>query len=183
MVELPNEIKIKIALNIPIHYMYNFCEVYEDICTDYRFWKEYTKYNYGIQLQNIVVHNYEEMRELHIILSYPNNGLISAVQLGYTELFPYLIDKGATTLNEALINASVDGNLDVINKLITSKPNFKWNLDEALMFTSTFDNIEVLKYLLDIAPLSYYGYKAALAAAGIPEVYQLIEDKWNEQTF
>lgn len=168
---LPNELIQEIASNLSIHELTQLCRsnyAFSGLCRDWNFMAYYTAKNLHIKAEDFYVlepSKYRNMsnfklgvtpiqryNQIYYLLTYPTANFIEAVINGNVEdvkiLYPYVKDF-PVLLNNGLINAIRNNNLDMVNYLLTL-PNVYPNVEQDTPIISAIKNgnAKIVKSLL-----------------------------------
>jgi len=143
--------------------------------------KGFTNYNYALYIAKKYNHqnlidlftglggidgNYEDL-EYNDIYKY-DNGLIYGCQINSPSLAKYFLDKGASTINEAMIEATRNSNKNLIDYFISLGAN---NFNLGLIHAVSIDNTELITFYIN---LGANDYNSSLLVAVINENINLI---------
>lgn len=94
---------------------------------------------------NVVRYLVENGADIHVDNDF---GLNYAANNGHLDLVKYLIDKGITMNNDALVNASASGNLEIFKYLVKHGGDIHGKNDQCLIVAATTIRLDILKYLI-----------------------------------
>lgn len=203
--DLPDEILLKIAYDLPRHVVARFCQASQRlafICRDLSFWIERAKRNGLITEQHAIetIEDYKRMmREYRKMFMYDFDGekmnwnniisqgrIVSSLPIasmhGYLEIVRMLLTLGVDVNAEdgsayALSLASTYGHIDIVKLLLAAGANVRAPNNDALILASSEGYVNIVELLLD-AGADVDDYALQLASEyGRANVVQLLLDR------
>lgn len=177
---LPPEILQQVLFQLPAEEIVNLCRVSKYLrsgCHDMTFWSEKSfrdfKFPRDLFHRMILPNPLDRYHQVKMFNEYPNEFITIAARNGDLELVEYLVQAGATNLDDALEDAAESGHPDVVKYLIRAGGQ---NLDAVLDYAAQEGHLDIVRYAVEAGVTDLEKAFDTAVTNGYPDVVQFLID-------